>query len=143
MPVQLGPPLKDWVEAPDVGPYREIDGRRVVEVALGKFERYTPTDQARDDYLTAYEGERFAESMSYVRAYPAELPILADLLPGLQTPVQIIAGERDSVVPAVNARFLHQRLPDSRLAFLDAGHFVWEDSAEDYATFVTSWWSER
>src|SRR5262245_44334446 len=26
VPLDLGPPLKDWVEAPDVGPYRMIDG---------------------------------------------------------------------------------------------------------------------
>ena len=34
------------------------------------------------------------ESMRYVRAYPAELPALRDLLPQIQTAVQIIAGAR-------------------------------------------------
>ena len=33
-----------------------------------------------------------AESMRYVRTYPAELPVLRDLLPQIQTPAQIIAG---------------------------------------------------
>ena len=30
------------------------------------------------------------ESMRYVRAYPAELPVLRDLLPQIQTPVQML-----------------------------------------------------
>jgi hypothetical protein len=76
----------------------------------------------------------------HVRAYPAELPILRDLLPDIQTPVQIIAGARDQAVPSVNAEFLHDRLPNSKLDIIDAGHFTWEDAADDYAALVTSWW---
>jgi pimeloyl-ACP methyl ester carboxylesterase len=82
-----------------------------------------------------------AESMRYVRAYPAELPVLRDLLPQIQTPVQIIAGRRDPAVPPVNAEFLHDRLPRSRLDILDAGHFTWEDAADEYAALVTTWWT--
>jgi hypothetical protein len=33
--------------------------------------------------LPLYEGDRFVESMRYVRAYPADLPVLRDLLPGI------------------------------------------------------------
>jgi pimeloyl-ACP methyl ester carboxylesterase len=83
-----------------------------------------------------------AESMRYVRTYPAELPVLRDLLPRIQTPVQIIAGRRDRAVPPANAEFLHQRLPRSRLDILDAGHFTWEDAASQYAALVTAWWNE-
>jgi pimeloyl-ACP methyl ester carboxylesterase len=79
--------------------------------------------------------------MRYVRAYPTELPLLRDLLPEIQTPVQIIAGARDAAVPAVNAEFLDVRLPNSKLDILDAGHFTWEDAADEYAALVTSWWS--
>jgi pimeloyl-ACP methyl ester carboxylesterase len=75
-----------------------------------------------------------------VRAYPAELPVLAGLLPELQTPVQIIAGAHDPVVPPGNAEFLHERLPHSKLDILDAGHFTWEDAAQEYAALITSWW---
>ena len=49
-------------------------------------------DSIREDYLAAYQGNRMAESMRYVRSYPAELPVLAGLLPRIDTPVQIIAG---------------------------------------------------
>jgi pimeloyl-ACP methyl ester carboxylesterase len=78
--------------------------------------------------------------MRYVRAYPAELPVLSDLLPQIQTPVQIIAGARDTAVPPVNAEFLHDRLPHSKLDIIDAGHFTWEGGADQYAALVTSWW---
>jgi pimeloyl-ACP methyl ester carboxylesterase len=67
-PLQLGGALKEWVEAPSLEPYRKIDGRQVVAAAMGNLERYRPTDAAREDYLKSYEGERFAESMRYVRA---------------------------------------------------------------------------
>lgn len=140
VPLQLGEPLKEWVEASDIEPYRNIDGRQIVSAAIAKFERYTPTDTAREDYLSSYEGERFAESMRYVRTYPTQLPDLAGLLPTIQTPVLIIAGSRDHVVPLVNAEFLLEQLPASRLAVIEAGHFTWEDAADEYAAFVTNWW---
>jgi pimeloyl-ACP methyl ester carboxylesterase len=141
VPLQLGDPLKEWVEAPSLEPYRKIDGRQVVAAAIGTLERYTPTEAAREDYLASFAGERFAESMRYVQAYPQELPVLRDLLPTIETPVQIINGTRDPVVPPVNAEFLHQRLPRSKLDLIDAGHFIWEDAADQYAALVTSWWA--
>jgi pimeloyl-ACP methyl ester carboxylesterase len=79
--------------------------------------------------------------MCYVRTYPAELPALRDLLPRVQTPVQIIAGRRDRAVPPVNAEFLHERLPHSKLDIIDAAHFTWEDGSDQYATLVTTWWN--
>ena len=141
VPLQLGPPLKDWVEAPDREQYRTIDPRQIVAGALRGIERYPLPDAVREDYLSAYDGDRFAESMRYVRAYPAELPVLAELLPQIRTPVQIIAGARDIAVPPANAEFLHQRLPRSKLDIIDAGHFTWEDAAGRYAALVTSWWA--
>jgi pimeloyl-ACP methyl ester carboxylesterase len=59
-----------------------------------------------------------------------------------QALVQIIAGRRDRAVPPVNAEFLHQRLPHSKLDIIDAGHFTWEDAADQYAALVTTWWHE-
>jgi hypothetical protein len=67
------------VEAPSLEPYRKIDGRQMVTVVIKTLERYTLTDAAREDYLKSFEGERFAESMRYVRTYPEQLPILSDL----------------------------------------------------------------
>jgi pimeloyl-ACP methyl ester carboxylesterase len=98
-PLELGDVLKEWVEAPDLEPYRRVDGRQFVAAAIGRLERYTPSGAAREDYLSAYEGKRFADSMAYVRTYPRDLPALRDLLPGIRTPVLVIAGRRDPVVP--------------------------------------------
>ena len=140
VPLQLGSVLKDWVDAPDLDRFRGEDPRQIVAGALAGIERHTLPDPIREDYLSSYEGDRMVESMRYVRAYPAELPVLRDLLPRIQTPVQIIAGRRDTAVPPVNAEFLHDRLPHSKLDFLDAAHFTWEDAADDYAALVTSWW---
>jgi pimeloyl-ACP methyl ester carboxylesterase len=141
-PLQLGGVLKDWVEAPDLEGYRSSDPRQIVAAALtADIERYALPDHVREDYLSSYDGDRFVESMRYVRSYPTELPILCDLLSEIHTPVQIIAGARDPAVPPVNAEFLHERLPKSKLDLIDAGHFAWEDGADEYAALVTSWWS--
>jgi pimeloyl-ACP methyl ester carboxylesterase len=140
VPLQLGGGLKDWVQAPDLERYRSVDPRQIVTSALASIERHALPDSVREDYLSSYDGDRFVESMRYVRAYPAELPALRDLLPQMQTPVQIIAGRRDTAVPPVNAEFLHQRLPHSKLDLLDAGHFTWEDAADAYVALVTTWW---
>jgi pimeloyl-ACP methyl ester carboxylesterase len=140
VPLQLGSLLKDWVEAPDLDGFRAADPRQIVASALTGIERYVLPDSVREDYLSSYEGDRFVESMRYVRTYPAELPLLRDLLPQVQTPVQIIAGRRDRAVPPVNAEFLHDRLLRSRLDMIDAGHFAWEDGADEYAALVTTWW---
>ena len=108
-PLQLGNPLLEWVEATDLEPYRHLDSRQIIAAARAMLERYVPSDAVREDYLSSYEGDRFVESMRYVRAYPAELPVLRDLLPTIQTPVEIFAAGRDTVVPPVNAEYLHER----------------------------------
>jgi pimeloyl-ACP methyl ester carboxylesterase len=140
-PLQLGRAAKEWVEAPDLEGYRSVDPGQIVTDALAGVERYALPDYVREDYLSSYDGDRFVESMRYVRTYPTELPVLRDLLPEIQTPVQIIAGARDRAVPLVNAEFLHERLPHSKLDIVDAGHFAWEDAADEYAALVTNWWS--
>jgi pimeloyl-ACP methyl ester carboxylesterase len=140
-PLELGHLVKEWVEAPDLERYRGVDPRQIVADALRGIERYALPDFVRDDYLSAYDGDRFVESMRYVRTYPTELKVLRDVLTQIQTPVQIIAGARDPAVPPVNAEYLHERLPRSKLDIVDAGHFTWEDAADEYAALVTSWWS--
>jgi pimeloyl-ACP methyl ester carboxylesterase len=141
VPLQLGSPLNDWIDASDLDRFRAADPRQIVAGVLSSIERYALPDPVREDYLSSYEGDRFVESMRYARTYPAELPALRDLLPQVQTPVQIIAGGRDRAVPPVNAEFLHQRLPHSKLDIIDAGHFTWEDGADQYAALVTTWWN--
>jgi len=140
VPLQLGGMVKDIIEAPDLDGICRADPRQLVNAALSGISKYTLPEAVRDDYLASYQGYRFAESARYLRTYPAELPVLAGLLPRIDTPVQIIAGASDTATPPVNARFLHERLPHSKLDVIDAGHFTWEEAAAEYAALVTSWW---
>jgi pimeloyl-ACP methyl ester carboxylesterase len=135
VPLQLGEPLASWVLDPDIETYRDIDPRAVVEAAVGTIAGGVE-DDVRADYLDCYAGERFVASMAYVRRYPQELPELAELLPGIETPVTLVNGRNDRVVPLANEEYLDSRLPNSRLVVLDAGHFLWEDAPDSYAAAV-------
>jgi len=135
VPIQLGEPLASWVLDPDLDKYRRMDPHAIVGAAVGTIAGGIP-DDIRADYLACYEGDRFAESMRYVRRYPEELPVLAGLLPRIAVPVTIINGRHDRVVPLANAEFLDERLPTSRLVVIDAGHFVWEEAPAEYASAV-------
>jgi pimeloyl-ACP methyl ester carboxylesterase len=135
VPLQLGEPLNSWVLDPDVDKYRRMDPRMIVNAAVDGISGGVP-DTIRADYLASYDGDRFAESMRYVRAYPEELPALATLLPQITTPVTIINGRHDRVVPLANAEFLDERLPNSRMVIIDAGHFVWEEAPAEYASSI-------
>lgn len=138
-PLEVTGALKDMIEAPDLEGLRALDGRDVVANALTQLEFYEPSETAREDYLDSYAGTRFAESARYVRSYPTDLAVLRDRLPEIRTPVQIIAGQRDQLVPPANAEFLHQRLPNSKLALLDTGHFAWEDGADEWGSIALDW----
>jgi pimeloyl-ACP methyl ester carboxylesterase len=135
VPIQLGQPLASWVLDPDLDKYRRMDPQVIVGAAADTIAGGIP-DDVRADYLACYDGDRFAESMRYVRRYPEELPVLAGLLPQITTPVTIINGRHDRVVPLANAKFLSQRLPTSRLVIINAGHFAWEEAPAKYASTV-------
>jgi pimeloyl-ACP methyl ester carboxylesterase len=143
VPIQVTGVLKDWVEATDLEPYRQFGGRNIVEIALSTIAGYRPSDEIREDYLSAYEGDRFAATIPYAQSYREQLPQLAELLPQIQTPVRIVAGADDQVVPPVNAEFLGDRLPHSRVDLIPgAGHFCWEEKPAEYAALVTQWWAD-
>jgi pimeloyl-ACP methyl ester carboxylesterase len=135
VPIELGEPLKSWVLDPDLDKYRRMDPRAIVNAAIDTIAGGVP-DDIRADYLACYDGDRFVESMRYARRYPEELPELAELLPQIATPVTIINGRHDRVVPVANAEFLDQRLPTSSVVLIDAGHFVWEEAPTEYASII-------
>jgi len=135
VPLQLGEPLASWVLDPDLDKYRKMDPHAIVGAAVETIAGGIP-DDIRADYLACYDGDRFVESMRYVRRYPEELPVLAGLLPRIAVPVTIINGRHDRVVPLANAEFLDERLPTSRLVVIDAGHFVWEEAPAEYVSAV-------
>ena len=103
IPLELGEPLRSWVLDPDLDKYRAMDPRAIVDAALDTIAGGVP-DEIRADYLDCYDGDRFVESMRYVRRYPQQLPELAELLPQIATPVTIINGRHDPVVPARQRR---------------------------------------
>jgi pimeloyl-ACP methyl ester carboxylesterase len=135
VPLELGEPLLSWVVEPDLDKDRGIDPHVFVNTAMDTIAGGVP-DDIRADYLASYEGDRFVESMRYVRAYPEQLPALAKLLPRIAMPVTIINGEHDRVVPVANAEFLGVQLPNSRVKLIDAGHFVWEEAPAEYASII-------
>ncbi len=135
VPLRLGEPLASWVLDPDLDKYRALDAREIVGAAIDTIAGGVAED-VRADYLDCYAGSRFVESMLYVRRYPVELPELADLLGEIETPVTLINGRDDRVVPLANEEFLDERLPNSRLAIIDAGHFLWEEAPDEYAAAV-------
>jgi len=47
VPIQLGDPLREWVCASDVEPYRRLGGRPIVERTIQTLERYRLSDAAR------------------------------------------------------------------------------------------------
>jgi pimeloyl-ACP methyl ester carboxylesterase len=135
VPLQLGEPLASWVLDPDLDKYRQMDPRAIVQAAIATHAQNVP-ESIRDDYISSYDGGRFVESMQYVRRYPEELPVLAELLPDIEAPVTVVASQSDRVVPVANAEFLAERLPNGRLVVIDAGHFAWEDAPTTYASIV-------
>lgn len=124
-----------WVLDSDLDKYRRLDPRAIVSATLDTISGGLP-DDVLADYLACYDGDRFAESMRYARRYPEELPVLAGLLPQITTPVTVVAGRHDRVVPLANAEFLGERLPTSRVVIIDAGHFVWEEAPAEYASII-------
>jgi pimeloyl-ACP methyl ester carboxylesterase len=135
VPLQLGEPLRSWVLDPDLDKYRGMNPRAIVNTAMDTIAGGV-ADDIRADYLACYDGDRFAESIRYVRRYPEELPELAELLPQIATPVTLINGRHDRVVPPANVEFLDERLPRSRIVIIDAGHFVWEEAPAEYAGII-------
>jgi pimeloyl-ACP methyl ester carboxylesterase len=141
VPIQVGSPLKEIIAAPDLEPFRKMDPRQTVESVLAFVKRYKLPDHVREDFLTSYEGDRLVESLRILQAYKIDLPILSTLLPKIETPVQIINGDQDSGVLPLNAKYLHDQLPHSKLDMLDSDHFAWTDAADDYAALVIDWWN--
>ena len=134
VPIDLGEPLASWVLDPDLDKYRGIDASVFINAAADTIAGGIP-DEVRADYIACYDGDRFVESMRYVRRYPEELPALAELLGQITTPVTLVNGRHDRVVPVSNAEF-DERLPNSRMAIIDAGHFVWEEAPAEYAAII-------
>lgn len=129
--------LRDII-ASSKGSFSAVDGADAVSNYLAEAAKITPP-AIIDDFRLASAHQRFEEAAQYVRAYNDDLPILGDCLSRIQTPVLVIAGKNDPIVPPANNIFLANRLPRNRLCLLEAGHRVWEESAKEYSTQIMSW----
>ena len=72
VPLELGEPLRSWVLDPDLDKYRRMDPHVFVDTAVDTIAGGVP-DDIRADYVASYDGDRFVESMRYVRRYPEQL----------------------------------------------------------------------
>ncbi len=138
-PVEAGGALKNVIEAPSLDVVRELDARTNISAAT---EPAAPSDSEPDvheDYVSAYDLGRFAESARFVRHYPEQNKVLGDLLPRITAPTQIVAGRSDDLVPWSNNQYLGDLLPNSEVHALEAGHFAWEETPEEYGRLVADW----
>src|SRR5262249_10348497 len=126
--------LKEISEAPSLDVVCGLDARTNIGYAVEPGAARDSEPDAHEDYGSAYHRGRFAESARFVRHYPEQNPVLRDLLPTINTPTQIVAGRDDDLVPWSNYQYLHDLLPNSEIHPLDAGHFAWEQAAEDYGS---------
>jgi pimeloyl-ACP methyl ester carboxylesterase len=92
-----------------------------------------------EDYASAYEDGRFAESTRYVRSYSEQLPLLRGLLPAIRVPVHVFAAAGDPLVPVSNGSYLAERIPGSVLTILAAGRFAWEEIPDQFTALVADW----
>ena len=141
-PIEAGGALKDIIEAPSLDDVRGLDARTNIGYAVQPVAPSDTEPEVHEDYVSAYDLGRFAESARFVRHYPEQNQVLRDLLPTITTPTQIVAGRNDELVPWSNNQYLDQLLPNSEIHPLDAGHFAWEQAATEYGRLVAGWVSE-
>jgi pimeloyl-ACP methyl ester carboxylesterase len=131
--------LKDIILAPSTAAFEGTDGGELAIGAVKRMMRTTPDPRVLQDYAASSSGRRFVEAITYVRAYPADLPALHELLPSIRTPVLSIWGSQDPIVPPINAEILDKSLASSCSLLIESSHFVWEDQANAYAAAVVEW----
>jgi pimeloyl-ACP methyl ester carboxylesterase len=136
VPLDVTGTLADIIAAPGTEVFEGQDIRATIGASV---EPVAPRDlepEVWEDYVSAYENGRFAESTRFVRSYPDELPVLRDLLPAIRVPVRVFASDGDPLVPVSNGRYLAERIPGSELTILTASHFAWEEIPDQFAAMV-------
>jgi pimeloyl-ACP methyl ester carboxylesterase len=138
-PLEVAGTLADIIAAPGIEVFEAQDIRATIGATV---EPVAPRGQEPDvweDYVSAYENGRFAQSTQYVRSYPEQLRLLRDVLPEVRVPVRVFGATDDPLVPMSNARYLAERVPGSELTVLATGHFAWEQVPAEFASMVADW----
>ncbi|QGZ93704.1 alpha/beta fold hydrolase [Terricaulis silvestris] len=129
--------LYDLIHSP-TGAFATVDGAEAVGDYLKHASELTPAPII-EDFRKASAGRRFEDAVQYVRNYIPDLPKLEPLLSSIDTPILIIAGKDDPIVPAANGQFLAERLPRNHYVLLDAQHRAWEEAADGYTGEIAVW----
>jgi pimeloyl-ACP methyl ester carboxylesterase len=116
-----------------------LDARTNIGYAVAGVAAPDSEPDVHEDYVSGYDLGRFAESARFVRHYPEQNKVLGDLLPRITTPTQVVAGRSDDLVPWSNNQYLGDLLPNSEVHPLEAGHFAWEETPEEYGRLVADW----
>lgn len=130
--------LRDIIHAP-AGAFDQQEGSEIALQFITQSAAVAIPGPVLEDYRRASAGRRFADATAFVRSYPTELPRLQKLLPNIKTPVLVIAGEHDPIVPPANGQLLADHLPHCQYILLDGGHLIWEDQAAAYAEHLAAW----
>jgi pimeloyl-ACP methyl ester carboxylesterase len=139
LPIEAGGPLKEIIETPSLDVVRGLDARTSISASVESAAGSTSEPEVHEDYVSSYDLGRFAESARFVRHYPEQNQVLRDLLPTISTPTQILAGRNDDLVPWSNNEYLDDLLPNSEIHPLDADHWAWEQTADEYGRLVSDW----
>jgi pimeloyl-ACP methyl ester carboxylesterase len=138
-PIAAGGALEAVIGAPSLDDVRQLDARANISAAVESAAPQATEPAVHEDYVSAYDLGRFAESARFVRHYPEQNKVVQEFLPSIQTPTLILAGEHDDLVPWPNNQFLADTMPNSVAHRLDAGHFAWEEAAGEYGRLVSEW----
>jgi len=136
VPLEVTGTLADIIAAPGIDAFEGLDVRATIGATVEPAAPRGQEPEVWEDYVSAYENGRFAESTRYVRSYPEQLPVLRDLLPAIRVPVRIFAAADDPLVPVANGTYLAERIPGSELTILPAAHFAWEEVPDQFAAII-------
>ena len=139
LPLDVAGTLAEIIAAPAIEVFEGQDIRATIGAAVELAAPRGQEPEVWEDYVSAYEDGRFAQSTRYVRSYPEQLPVLRDLLPTIRVPVHVFAAADDPLVPVSNGRYLADRIPGSELTILPASHFAWEEVPDQFASIVADW----
>lgn len=137
-PLEVASVLDDLITASPEA-LRAIVAEELIDTVLSTVTTYDVPAFVRQDYITSYQGDRYAESARFVQLYPEQLKVLKPRLASIETPVLVIVGRHDPYVPVSNGQYLFDRLPNARLEIVAAGHFTWEEAAQTFAALVLDW----
>ena len=96
-PLEVTGTLADIIAAPGIEAFEGLDVRANIGATVEPVAPREPEPDIWEDYVSAYENGRFAESTRYVRSYPDQLQVLQAVLPVIRVPVRIFARRRRPV----------------------------------------------